>query len=96
MAYQVTERLYVDKDDKVYTEDQLNERSEVRLLMSAGGELTDEEAKRYGLTSKPARAKAGDAVEAPAGEADLVEPDATAKAMAGPPATKAATAKADK
>ena len=78
MAYQVTERLYVDNNDKVYTEDQLDERSEVRLLMSAGGELTDEEAKRYGLTGKAAKAAAAEtkAVEAaPANKAASARAD---------------------
>jgi hypothetical protein len=56
MPYQVTERLYVDAAGKVYTESELTERTEAVLLMSAGGELSDADAERYGLTGTEAKA----------------------------------------
>ena len=89
MAYQVTERLYVDAAGKVYKKSELTERSEAVLLMSAGGELSDDEAKKYGLTSQ----KTAQAAPAPDdADADEAEPEAEAKAVSAPPANKARTA----
>jgi len=83
MPYQVTERLYVDKDNKVYTESELTERTEAVLLMSEGGELSDDEAKKYGLSAKAKPAETDDGEDAD---------EAEAKAVSAPPATKARTA----
>ena len=87
MPYQVTERLYVDKDNKVYTESELTERTEAVLLMSEGGELSDEQAKMYGLTSQ----KKAPAAEAETDDGDDVD-EAEAKSMPAPPANKARSA----
>ena len=81
MAYQVTDRLYVDKEGKVYKESELTERTEAVLLMSAGGELSDEDAKKYGLAA-PAK---------PTAEADD-DDEPEAKAVSAPPANKARSA----
>jgi len=83
MPYQVTERLYVDKDNKVYTESELTERTEAVLLMSAGGELSDEQAAMYGLTKKAKQAETDDGED---------EDEAEAKAVSAPPSTKARSA----
>jgi hypothetical protein len=78
MPYQVTERLYVDAAGKVYTESELTERTEAVLLMSAGGELSDADAEKYGLSTTD---------EAEADDED--DDDTEAKAVAAPPANKA-------
>lgn len=85
MPYKVTERLYVDKDDKVYRESELTERSEVTLLMSEGGELTDADAKKYGLVK-------GKTVQEHLDAAPVDEPQPEAKAVEQAPANKARTA----
>lgn len=85
MAYQVTERLYVDAAGKVYKESELTERSEAVLLMTAGGELSDEDAKKYGLSAKAPKPE-------PEADAEDDEPEAEAKAVSAPPANKARTA----
>lgn len=82
MAYQVTERLYIDKDNKVYKESELTERTEAVLLMSEGGELSDEQANMYGLTTPAPKA-------APATDDGDDEDEAEAKAVSAPPANKA-------
>jgi len=82
MAYQVTERLYVDKEGKVYKESDMTERTEAVLLMSAGGELSDEDAKQYGLAAPKPKAA----------DDDDDESEAEAKAVSAPPANKARSA----
>jgi hypothetical protein len=91
MPYAVKERLYVDKDGKTYTEDELTERSEVTLLATEGGELSDADAEKYGLTSRSrGRARAVDSDER--GDAADEAPETEAKSVAAPPENKARTA----
>lgn len=44
-------RLYLDKDGKVV---EANDPTRVRLLIAAGGNMTLEDAERYGLIATPA------------------------------------------
>lgn len=74
MSYTSDKRLYLNEDRTKVVE----EGPEARyLLVNEGGELSDEEAKQYGLTAKHAKTEVV--------EAD----DAKAKQVATPPENKA-------
>lgn len=57
--YKATERLYLDKDGNVTTD----EAKAYSLLVSEGGELSDEDAEKYGLDKRKSAKPAKDADE---------------------------------
>jgi hypothetical protein len=78
MPFTSDKRLWLDQDGKVTDEPP----SSGRLLVNEGGELSDEDAKLYGLTKKDLRA-------AVAEDEEPAKPDA--KQVAAPPENKAQT-----